>query len=92
MRRLIPILTIMSVAAPVVAVAQGRIVNATVETDAVPGPVEYAVLLPDGYSETSDPVPLVLLLHGDGGSRDGLSGQKSMIDPLWGCPRRRTSR
>ena len=83
MRRLIPILTIMLVAAPVVTVAQSRIVNATVETDAVPGPVEYAVLLPDGYSKTSDPVPLVLFLHGGGGNRDRLSTYKRIIDPLW---------
>ncbi len=83
MRRLIPVLTIILVGVPMAAAPQSRIVNATVETDAVPGPVEYAVLLPDGYSETSDPVPLVLLLHGGGGSRDWLSGQKSMIDPLW---------
>jgi len=40
----------------------------------VPSPVEYYALLPPGYDETGEPLPLVLNPHG-GGRRDVLGVQ-----------------
>ncbi len=68
---------------PPTALAQSRVVEASLETDLVPGPVEYAVLLPDGYSEDSDPLPLVLNLHGGGADRGFLAQMRPLFDQLW---------
>ena len=37
------------------------------------GAVEYAILLPDGYSPDGERFPLVLLLHGAGGDREKIA-------------------
>lgn len=55
---------------------------AELASDLVPGPVEYAVLLPDGYSTMKD-LPLVFNLHGGGGNRDNLVAQQPLWDRLW---------
>lgn len=60
-----------------------RLVEGVVESDLVPLPVEYYALLPPGYSESSDAIPLVLNLHGGGGSRDVLQRQQPRIDTLF---------
>jgi S-formylglutathione hydrolase len=53
-----------------------------IEADEVPGPVPYAVIAPDGFSKRSD-LPLVLSLHGGGGSRDALLMQAEIWQSLW---------
>ena len=64
-----------------VAVAQvSRIRRASLPTDLVTaGTVEYAVLLPEGYSRDSPRLPLVLMLHGAGGDRERLASFESQI-------------
>ena len=69
--------------APQVATAQSRIVEGAVETNSVPGPVEYAVLLPDGYDPDGDPLPLLLNLHGRGGDSEFLRRRQPIFDELW---------
>ena len=38
-------------------------VESSIESDIVPGPVEYAVLLPNEYDKSGDPYPLLLNLQ-----------------------------
>ena len=59
-----------------------QIVDATLESDLIPRPVEYSVIIPDGL-ETDQKLPLVLNLHGGGGSRENLKQQKPLWDRLW---------
>ena len=58
-----------------VAQAQGpTIQRASLPTDLVAaGSVDYAVLLPDGYFQDAERLPLVLMLHGAGGDREQLA-------------------
>ena len=53
-----------------------------VTSDLVPSPVEYAYLAPVGYQGMED-LPLVLNLHGGGGSRDSLRRNEAALDRLW---------
>ncbi len=53
-----------------------------IDSDLVPGPVGYAVLAPTGYRVMKD-LPLILNLHGGGGSRDNLLRQEKLWDELW---------
>jgi S-formylglutathione hydrolase len=53
------------------------------ETELVPSPVPYAVLLPDGLDALEGPIPLCLHLHGGGGSRDELVTNKPLYDHQW---------
>lgn len=64
-------------------VSASQIVDAKVETKLVPGPVEYAVLLPDGYDSVKEALPLLLLLHGGGGDKSFLTRMRPVIDDLW---------
>jgi S-formylglutathione hydrolase len=57
-------------------------VLAELRSDLVPSPVEYAVLAPDGFRQTRD-LPLVLNLHGGGGSRDNLVRARAMWQGWW---------
>lgn len=59
-----------------------QLIEAKVETKLVPPPVEYNVLLPDGYKTAKEPLPLLLFLHG-GGDRSFLARMRSTIDDLW---------
>ncbi len=52
------------------------------ETDLVPDPVEYALIAPQGFAASSD-LPLVLYLHGGGGSRDALDRVRPIFESLW---------
>jgi S-formylglutathione hydrolase len=77
------------------ALAQGGLAQATpdnstsqlldrkLESDLVPGPVEFYVLLPPGYATSGERYPLVLDLHGGGGSRVNLERQRPLFDRLW---------
>ncbi|MCY4144609.1 MAG: alpha/beta hydrolase-fold protein [Gammaproteobacteria bacterium] len=49
----------------------------------VPTEVEYYALLPPNYSEEHAALPLVLSLHGGGGSREALKRQQPRIIALW---------
>jgi S-formylglutathione hydrolase len=52
-----------------------------VDTDLVPGPIEYAALTPPEAG--SSPLALVLLLHGGNGSRDLLAQTRPAIEQAW---------
>ncbi len=60
-----------------------RLIGASLDSDLVPGPVEYYALLPPGYDDLDEPIPLVLHLHGGGGSRDQLQGQEPRFTAMW---------
>ena len=62
--------------------AASTVVLGSLESTLVPGPVEYAVILPPGYAGARD-LPLVLNLHGGGGNRDNLVREKAWWDLLW---------
>ncbi len=47
------------------------------------GAVEYAVLLPAAYRSDSEPLPLLLLLHGAGGDREQLARFQPQISEMW---------
>jgi S-formylglutathione hydrolase len=64
-------------------VSAADLVLAEMKTDLVPSPVPYAVLLPDGYKDAAQPLPLLIMLHGGGGSRDMLASFKPMFEELW---------
>jgi len=57
-------------------------VLADMEATLVPGPVAYALIAPTGFRDMKD-LPLVLNLHGGGGSRDGLLAQAPVWQRLW---------
>ncbi|XOV87815.1 MAG: alpha/beta hydrolase [Pseudomonadota bacterium] len=59
-----------------------EVIKAEVKSDIVPSPVEYAVIAPKGYKDMKD-LPLVLNLHGGGGSRERLVTQQPLFDRLW---------
>jgi len=64
-------------------VSASQILDAKIETKLVPSPVEYAVLLPDGYDSVKDPLPLLLFLHGGGGDKTFLVRMRSLFDEMW---------
>ena len=65
--------------------AQGsQIIRESLPTSLVTaGAVEYAILLPDGYSPDGDRLPLLLLLHGAGGDREQLARFEPQISEMW---------
>jgi S-formylglutathione hydrolase len=60
-----------------------ELVEASIETPLLPKPVEYAVLLPNGYEGSSDTYPLLLFLHGGGGDRRFLTRLRPVIEEMW---------
>jgi S-formylglutathione hydrolase len=64
-------------------VSASQLVDAKIETKLVPSPVEYAVLLPDGYQTARDPLPLLLFLHGGGGDKSFLTRMQPVFDEMW---------
>ncbi|MDA1300400.1 MAG: alpha/beta hydrolase-fold protein [Proteobacteria bacterium] len=57
-------------------------VESRVATGLVPSPVEYSLLAPANYRKMKS-LPLVLYLHGGGGSRDALKRLQPLVDRLW---------
>lgn len=60
-----------------------QLLEAKVTTNLVPGPVDYAVLLPDGYESAAAPFPLLLFLHGGGGDKTFLVRMRPVIEEAW---------
>lgn len=60
-----------------------QLLDARLETKLVPSPVEYAVLLPDGYAVAKEPLPLLLFLHGGGGDKSFLARMRLTFDEMW---------
>lgn len=65
--------------------AQSSTLNTvTLETALVPGPVEVAVLTPPGYNDgRQEAYPMVLLLHGGGGSSEFLATMRANVEKAW---------
>src|SRR5262245_58212798 len=63
--------------------AASQLVDAKLESKLVPSPVEFAVLLPDGYEAAKEPLPLLLFLHGGGGDKSFLGRMQPLIDEMW---------
>ncbi len=62
-----------------------KLILGSLETDLVPGNVEYAILLPPDYTEADKPLPLLLNMHGGGLDRNYLSEPevRSLYEKLW---------
>jgi len=61
-----------------------RIIEAVFTSDLVPQPVEYAVLLPDGYEDAKEPFPLLYYLHGGGGDGPSfLNRTQQVFEQVW---------
>jgi S-formylglutathione hydrolase len=63
--------------------AESRYIESELTTHLVPSPATFSVLLPPGYDATLGPVPLLLFLHGGGGSRDFLANMRPLIEQCW---------
>jgi S-formylglutathione hydrolase len=61
----------------------GDLIDGEMETKLVPGPLKYSVLVPDGYASGPSPYPLMLNLHGGGGTRDSLGRMRKSFEELW---------
>ena len=72
---------ILCVLAP--AARASQLVESKIETKLLPGPVEFNVLLPDGYESAKEPLPLLFLLHGGGGDRSFLVRMRAILDDMW---------
>lgn len=68
------------IALPVLA---SELIDGELVTPLIPRPVPYSVLLPDSYGRSSQPLPLILALHGGGGTRDYLRHSRSIIEQAW---------
>lgn len=62
--------------------AAAQTILAELESEIVPSPVEYAMVAPDGFQAMKD-LPVVLNLHGGGGSRKRLIDQAPFWEKLW---------
>ncbi len=51
-------------------------------TDLAPEPVEFATIRPAGYDDV-EPIPLCLVLHGGGGSRENLVRNRDLYASMW---------
>jgi S-formylglutathione hydrolase len=62
---------------------ESRIVDLEMTSDLVPSPVKFSVLLPPDYDAAAGALPLLLNLHGGGGSREMLRTQRAIFDDVW---------
>ncbi|MBI5773051.1 MAG: esterase [Verrucomicrobia bacterium] len=69
--------------ATVAGAGESRIVDLEMTSDLVPDPVKFSVLLPPDYEKAVAPLPLLINLHGGGGSRDMLKTQRGIFDDVW---------
>lgn len=63
--------------------AETKLIEGALATNLVPGDLEYAVLLPDGYREDGEPYPLIYFLHGGAQDRTLLSRIRPTIEGAW---------
>ena len=55
-----------------------------IETDLVPSPVKYTVMIPNSYDDSHEKYPMMLILHGGGGDNSFLKNQIGpIVDVLW---------
>ena len=67
--------------APAAHALDGKIVNLKVQTSNVAGPVDVAVYLPAGYdAKQAQSYPLIIQLHGGGGSSAQMSGMAETLE------------
>src|SRR5215510_4959616 len=64
-------------------VLASQLVDSKIDTKLLPAPVEFSVLLPDGYESINEPLPLLFFLHGGGGDRTFLTRMRPVIDDMW---------
>ncbi len=60
-----------------------EIKTGSIDSELVPGPLVFDVLLPEGYTTDGERYPLVLALSGGGGSKDTLTAKQPICDELW---------
>ncbi len=61
-----------------------KVKNLKIETDLVPSPANYSILLPDNYETSENIYPLALILHGGNGHVGFLKGQiRPIIKNMW---------
>ena len=65
------------------AASASQLIESKIETKLLPGPVEFNVLLPDGYEAAKEPFPLLFFLHGGGGDRGFLVRMRAIVDDMW---------
>mgnify|MGYP002622908090 CR=1 FL=1 len=64
--------------------AQGELLQLRIASDLVPSPVAVDVLVPPGYEEFTDPVPLFLWLHGGTSGKDVLGKHiRPFVERAW---------
>ncbi len=63
---------------------ESRFENIILSSNLLPDTVDVGVLMPSGYSEESEPYPLILLLHGGGGDSSQLNNVfRPLIEDSW---------
>lgn len=65
------------------AVAASRLVESELDTELVPAPARYSVLLPPGYDDASERLPVLLWLHGGGGDEGFLKSLVPLFETAW---------
>ena len=63
---------------------KSRLIHAEMETDLVPSPAKFDVLLPPGYESISEPLPLLVWLHGGSSGVDHIERRlRPQIESAW---------
>ncbi len=62
-----------------------KLILDSLESDLIPGAIEYAVLLPEGYDPEGEPLPLLINMHGGGLDRNYLAEPEviGIYEKLW---------
>ena len=62
-----------------------KLILNSIKSELIPGEVEYAVLLPPGYDNSGEPLPLLLNMHGGGLDRNFLADPltQELYENLW---------
>jgi len=76
-------IALLSCGIPLPARGETELIERSFATDLVPDDLQYAVLLPDGYDENSDPYPLMYFLHGGGQDHTLLSRIRPTFEGVW---------
>ena len=82
-RTILPVFSLILICFSISDARASQLIESKLETSLVPGPVEYAVLLPDGHDREQTPMPLLLFLHGGGGNRSFLTQMRPVLDEMW---------